>query len=123
MSNNWLAQSLRAQCSPIKCRPYLAGIVGRGSQLKFLLPLGRLESRKRGGVLRHVQRVVARKRMPRTLCSRVVGQCAACGAGSHVLACTQLDSITSGAFGQLMFDDPLDTVLLGLLGDNYWGDN
>jgi hypothetical protein len=34
-----------------------------------------------------------------------------------------LDSITSGAFGQLMFDEPLDTVLLGLLGDNYWGDN
>jgi hypothetical protein len=36
---------------------------------------------------------------------------------------SRLDSITSGAFGQLMFDEPLDTVLLGLLGDNYWGDN
>ncbi len=37
---------------------------------------------------------------------------------------SQLDSITSGAAsGQLMFDEPLDTVLLGLLGDNYWGDN
>ncbi len=35
---------------------------------------------------------------------------------------TRLDSITSGAFGQLMFDEPLDTVLLGLLGDSYWGD-
>jgi hypothetical protein len=34
---------------------------------------------------------------------------------------SQLDSITSGAFGQLMFDEPLDTVLLGLLGDNYRG--
>jgi hypothetical protein len=33
---------------------------------------------------------------------------------------SRLDSITSGAFGQLMFDEPLDTVLLGLLGDNYW---
>ena len=36
---------------------------------------------------------------------------------------SRLDSITSGAFGQLMFDEPLATVLLGLLGDNYWGDN
>ncbi len=67
-------------------------------------------------MLRHVQRVVARKRMPRTLCSRVV-RCMR----DHMYF--QLDSITSGAFGQLMFDEPLDTVLLGLLGDNYWGDN
>ncbi len=34
---------------PNECRPYLAGVVGRGAQLKFLLragmlPLGRLES-------------------------------------------------------------------------------
>ncbi len=58
-------------------------------------------------MLRHVQRVVARKRMPHTLCSRVV-RCMRCG-------------ITSGALGQLMFDEPLDTVLLGLLGDKYWG--
>jgi hypothetical protein len=36
---------------------------------------------------------------------------------------SRLDSITSGAFGQLVFDEPLDTVLLGLLGNNYWGDN
>jgi hypothetical protein len=36
---------------------------------------------------------------------------------------SRLDNVTSGAFGQLMFDEPLDTVLLGLLGDNYWGDN
>ena len=36
---------------------------------------------------------------------------------------SRMDSITSGAFGQLMFDEPLDTVLLGLLGDSYWGDN
>ena len=33
---------------------------------------------------------------------------------------SRLDNVTSGAFGQLMFDEPLDTVLLGLLGDNYW---
>jgi hypothetical protein len=37
---------------PNECRQYLAGVVGRGAQLKFLLragmlPLGRLESRKR----------------------------------------------------------------------------
>jgi hypothetical protein len=36
---------------------------------------------------------------------------------------SRLDNITSGAFGQLLFDEPLDTVLLGLLGDNYWVDN
>jgi hypothetical protein len=30
--------------------------------------------------------------------------------------------ITAGAFGQLMYDEPLGTVLLGLLGDNYWGE-
>jgi hypothetical protein len=38
---------------------------------------------------------------------------------------SRLDGITSGAFGQLMYDEPLDTVLLGLLGDNrdnYWGE-
>ena len=47
-----------------------------------------------------------------------------CGALHAVRAhmYTRLDSITSGAFGQLMFDEPLDTVLLGLLGDSYWGD-
>jgi hypothetical protein len=55
---------------PNECRPYLAGIVGRGAQLKFLLragmlPLGRLESRKR-------RQGAARKRMLRILCSRVV---------------------------------------------------
>ncbi len=33
---------------------------------------------------------------------------------------SRLDNITWGAFGQLMFDEPLDTVFLGLLGDNYW---
>ena len=36
---------------------------------------------------------------------------------------SRLDNITSGVFGQLMFAEPFDTVLLGLLGDNYWGDN
>jgi hypothetical protein len=109
---------------PNECRPYLAGIVGRGAQLKFLLragmlPLGRLESRKR---------------------RRGVASCPACGgpeedATHFVFTCgalhavrdhmySRLDSITSGALvGQLMFDEPLDTVLLGLLGDNYWGDN
>jgi hypothetical protein len=48
-----------------------------------------------------------------------------CGALHAVLdhMYSRLDSITSGAFGQLMFDEPLDTVLLGLLGNNYWGDN
>jgi hypothetical protein len=24
-------------------------------------------------------------------------------------------------FGQLLYDEPLETVLLGLLGDRYWG--
>jgi hypothetical protein len=107
---------------PNECRPYLAGVVGRGAQLKFLLragmlPLGRLESRKR---------------------RRGATSCPACGgpeedAPHFVFTCgalhavrahmyTRLDSITSGAFGQLMFDEPLDTVLLGLLGDSYWGD-
>jgi hypothetical protein len=32
-----------------------------------------------------------------------------------------LDSVTSGAFGQLQYDEPLDQVLLSLLGDSYWG--
>jgi hypothetical protein len=92
---------------PNECRPYLAGIVGRGAQLKFLLragmlPLGRLESRKR---------------------PRGAASCPACSgpeedATHFVFTCgalhavwdhmyLQLDSITSGAFGQLMFDEPL----------------
>ncbi len=33
----------------------------------------------------------------------------------------ELDSVTSGAFGQLQYDEPLDQVLLSLLGDSYWG--
>ena len=32
---------------------------------------------------------------------------------------SRLDAITTGAFGQLMYDEPLDTALLGLLGDSY----
>jgi hypothetical protein len=60
-----------------------------------------------------------------TLCSR------ACGALHAVRdqlysRYSRLDAITTGAFGQLMYDDePLDTALLGLLGDNrdnYWGE-
>ncbi len=107
------------------CRPYLAGVVGHGAQLKFLLragmlPLGRLESRKR----------------PRP--RRGAASCPACGgpeedATHFVLTCgalhavrgqlySRLDAITTGAFGQLMYDEPLDTALLGLLGDNYWGE-
>jgi hypothetical protein len=36
---------------------------------------------------------------------------------------SRLDTITAGVFGQLMYDDePLDTVLLGLLGHNCWGE-
>ena len=93
---------------PNECRPYLAGVVGRGAQLKVLLragmlPLGRLESRKR---------------------RRGAVSCPACGgpeedaiqkkedATHFVFTCgalhavrdhmyLQLDSITSGAFGQL----------------------
>ncbi len=30
-------------------------------------------------------------------------------------------SVTSGAFGQLLYDEPLDQVLLSLLGDSCWG--
>jgi hypothetical protein len=107
---------------PNECRPYLAGVVGRGAQLKFLLragmlPLGRLESRKR---------------------RRGAAPCPACGgpeedATHFVFTCgalhavrdqlySRLDAITTGAFGQLMYDEPLDTALLGLLGDNYWGE-
>jgi hypothetical protein len=57
--------------------------------------------------------------MPRTL---LVFMCGALHAvRDHMYL--QLDNITSGAFVQLMFDEPLDTVLLALLGDNYWGDN
>jgi hypothetical protein len=111
-------------------RIWLAGIAGRGAQLKFLLragmlPVGRLESRKR---------------------RRGVASCPACGgpeedATHFVFTCgalhavrdhmySRLDSavhrldsasITSGAFGQLMFDEPLDTVLLGLLGGQLLG--
>ncbi len=73
-------------------------------------------------MLRHVQRVVARKRQDAT---HFVFTCGALHAvRDHMYS--RLDSITSGAFGQLMFDEPLDIVLLGLLGDrcdNYWGDN
>jgi hypothetical protein len=106
---------------PNECRPYLAGVVGHGAQLKFLmragmLPLGRLESKQR---------------------RRTAGDCLACGgpeedAVHFVFTCgalhavrdqlySQLDSITQGGFGQLMYDEPLDVVLLGLLGDAYWG--
>jgi hypothetical protein len=106
---------------PNDCRPYLAGVVGHGAQLKFLmragmLPLGRLRSRQR---------------------QRSAGDCPACGgpeedAVHFVFTCgalhavrdqlySRLDNITHGAFGQLMYDEPLDIVLLGLLGDTYWG--
>ena len=106
---------------PNECRPYLTGVVGQGAQLKFLmragmLPLGRLESRKR---------------------HRNSGDCPACGgpeedAVHFVFTCgalhevrdrmyDRMDNITSGALGQLMCDESLDTALLGLLGDSYWG--
>ncbi len=105
---------------PNEYRPYLAGVVGRGAQLKFLLragmlPLGRQESRKR---------------------RRGAASCPACGgpeedATHFMFTCgalhavrdqlySRLDAIITGAFGQLMYDEPLDTALLGLLGDNYW---
>jgi hypothetical protein len=42
---------------------------------------------------------------------------------AKLIAC-QASWHSSGAFGQLMFDEPLDTVMLGVLGDrNYWGDS
>ncbi len=66
-----------------------------------------------GGVLHHAQLVVARKRMLHTLCALHAVR-------DHMYS--RLDGITSGAFGQLMCDEPLDTVLLGLLGDDYWGE-
>ncbi len=93
---------------PNECRPYLAGVVGRGAQLKFLLragmlTLGRLESRKR---------------------RQGAASCPACGgpeedATHFVFTCgalhavrdqlySRLDAIvTTGAFGQLMYDEPL----------------
>jgi hypothetical protein len=55
-----------------------------------MLPLGRLESRKRRRVLRHVQRVVARKRMHAT---HFVFTCGALHAvRDHMYS--RLDSIT-----------------------------
>jgi hypothetical protein len=108
---------------PNECRPYLAGVVGRGAQLKLLLragmlPLGRLESRKK---------------------RRGAASCPACGgpeedAAHFLFTCgalhavrdqlhSRLDAITTDrAFGQLMYDEPLDTALLDLLGDKYWGE-
>jgi hypothetical protein len=87
-----------------------------------MLPLGRLDSRKRRrGAASCLACGGPEEDATHFACVHHVW-CAACGVGSHVLA-VELDSITSGAFGQLMFDEPLDTVLLGLLGDNYWGDN
>jgi hypothetical protein len=81
------------------------------------MPLKRLESRKR---------------------RRGAASCPACGgpeedATHFVFTCvalhavrdqlySRLDAITTGVFGQLMYDEPLDTALLGLLGDNYWGE-
>jgi hypothetical protein len=79
---------------PNECRPYLAGIVDRGAQLKFLLragmlPLGRLESRKRRRGVASVMSSVCW--WPgRGCCSFCVHVwCAACGEGSHVLAVGQ----------------------------------
>jgi hypothetical protein len=73
-----------------------------------MLSLGRLESRKR---------------------RRGAASCPACGgpeedATHFVFTCvalhavrdrlySRLDAITTGAFGQLMYDEPLDTALLG----------
>jgi hypothetical protein len=106
---------------PNECRPYLTGVMSQGAQLKFLLrsgmlPVGRRESQKR---------------------RRGAVACAACGgpeedAVHFVFTCgalhverdqlhAALDSITSGAFGQLQFDEPLEQCLLSLLGDSYWG--
>ena len=104
---------------PNECRPYLAGVVGRGAQLKFLLragmlPLGRLESRKR-------RRGAASCGGPEEDATHFVFTCGALHAVRDQLY-SRLDAITTGAFGQLMYDEPLDTALLGLLGDNYWGE-
>jgi hypothetical protein len=69
---------------PNECRPYLAGVVGRSAQLKFLvragmLRLGRLESRKRRlSWLSHAPHsVVALRKTLRILCSRAV-RCMQC---------------------------------------------
>jgi hypothetical protein len=73
---------------PNECRPYLAGVVGRGAQLKFLLrarmlPLGRLESRKRRrGATSCPACGGPEEDAPHLVCVHV--WCAACGAGSHV---------------------------------------
>jgi hypothetical protein len=41
----------------------------------------------------------------------------------YILCSRVVRCMRPGVFGQLMFDEPLDTVLLGLLGDSYWGDD
>ncbi len=101
---------------PSECQPYLTGFMSQGAELKFLLrsgmlPVGRRESQKR---------------------KRGVVACAACGgpeedAVHFVFTCgalhaprdqlhDALDNVTPGAFGQLLYDEPLDQVLLSLLG-------
>jgi hypothetical protein len=78
---------------PNECRPYLAGIVGRGAQLKFLLragmlPLGRLAGEQEAAAGCCVMSSVWWPgRGCYAFCVHV--WCAACGEGSHVLAVGQ----------------------------------
>ncbi len=112
---------------PNECRPYLAGIVGRGAQLKFLLragmlPLGRLEYWSCGAQLKFLLRagMLPLGRLESRKRRRGAASCPACGgpeedATHFVFTCgalhavrdhimySRLDSITSGVFGQLMF--------------------
>jgi hypothetical protein len=106
---------------PNECRPYLTGIMSQGAQLKFLLrsgmlPVGRRESqkRRRGAV------ACAACGGPEEDAVHFVFTCGALHAARDKLH-AELDSVTSGAFGQLQYDEPLDQVLLSLLGDSYWG--
>jgi hypothetical protein len=103
---------------PNECRPYLTGVMSQGVQFKFLLrsgllPVGRRESQKR--------RRGAASGGPEEDAVHFVFTCGALHAARDQLH-DALDSITSGAFGQHLYDEPLDQVLLSLLGnDSYWG--
>jgi hypothetical protein len=107
---------------PNECRPYLAGVVSRGAQLKFLLrsgmlQLGQRESQKRR---RGVPTACPARGGPEENAMHFVFTCGALH-GVRDQLYGRLDDITAGAFGQVMYDEPLETVLLGLLGDAYWG--
>ncbi len=80
-----------------------------------MLPVGRRESQKRlrGAV------VCAACGGPEEDAVHLMFTCGALDAARDQLH-DALDSVTSGAFGQLQYDEPLDQVLLSLLDDSYW---